>query len=135
MWSDEKSLNVFILEVQHRLLPHARKHIGPPLGRKEECGRFLEKHVDSARALSGPRIEEGRWVVEIERKYTDLVELLKTELKDGGRDAGLAELVSQAVAEQATVLVNEEILPAYSSNQSFAEFLTEYIEGRPRWLT
>lgn len=135
VWSDEKSLNVFILEAQHRFLPHARKHIGPPLDRSAECGRFLEKHVDSARTLSGPRIEEGRWVVEIEREYTDLVELLKAELEDGGRDVGLAELVSRAVAEQATVLVNEEILPAYSSNQSFAQFLTEYIEGRPRWLT
>ncbi|MFQ6068389.1 MAG: CCA tRNA nucleotidyltransferase [Candidatus Bathyarchaeia archaeon] len=133
-WSDEKSLNVFVLEVEQRCLPPLKKHLGPPLEKKGECERFLQKHLDSTRTLSGPRIEEGRWVVEMRRKYTDVVKLLKSKLKDGGRNAGMANLVSKAVAKKLKILVNEEILPTYSRNQNFAKFLTDYLKGKPKWL-
>jgi len=134
VWSDEKNLNVFLLEVEHCFLPPLKKHLGPPLDKKNECEKFLQRHTSSSRTLSGPRIEGGRWVVEVARKHTDIVELLETELKDGGRNAGIAKLVSQAVAKNLKILVNEEILPTYSHNQDFAESLTEYIKGKPKWL-
>lgn len=135
VWSDEKSLNVFLLEVEHRYLPLLKKHLGPPLEKRSECERFLQKYACSGRVLSGPRVEGGRWVVEITRKYTDMVELLKDKLKSGGRNVGVAELVSQTVAKNLEILVNEEILSTYSRNQEFAKFLTEYLRGKPKWLT
>ncbi len=135
VWSDERSLNAFLLEVEHRRLPPLKKHLGPPLERVSECERFLEKHTGFGQTLSGPRIEEGRWVVETTRKYTDIAELLEDKLKDGGRTAGMAELVSKALLKSLKILVNEEILPTYSRNPDFAKFLTEYIRGKPKWLT
>ncbi len=103
--------------------------------KKSECEKFLRKHTTSERTLSGPHVEEGRWVVEIVRQYTDVVALLKHKLRDGGRNTGIAELVSHAVANNQKVLVNEEILPTYSRNREFAEFLTRYLKGKPKWLT
>lgn len=134
VWSDEKNLNVFLLEMTHRFLSPLKKHLGPPLEKKHECESFLQKHTNSSWTLSGPRIEKGRWVAEIAREHTDVVELLEDKLKVGGRNTGVAELVSQAVAKNLKILVNEEILPTYSHNQDFAIFLTEYIKGKPKWL-
>jgi tRNA nucleotidyltransferase (CCA-adding enzyme) len=134
VWSDELDLNTFLFEVKHRRLPPLRKHFGPPLEKRSECERFLEKHTGRARTLSGPRIEGGRWIVDVVRRYTDIIELLEDRLEDGGRGVGVAELVSQAIAKNSKFLTNEEVLPVYSRSQSFAKFLTEYIEGRPKWL-
>lgn len=134
VWSDEEHLNILLLEVEHRHLPALKKHLGPPLEKKNECAKFLQKHLGSSRTLSGPQIEGGRWVVGVMRKYMDVSELLKAKLKNGGKNTGVAELVSRAVVENLNVLVNEEILPTYSRNQDFARFLTEYLKGKPKWL-
>jgi tRNA nucleotidyltransferase (CCA-adding enzyme) len=134
VWSSEDNLNIFLLELQHTSLPPLRKHLGPPVERRDECERFLHKHLDSERTLSGPLIEKGRWVVEIRRKFVDVVELLSTMLREGGRGIGIAERVSQAVCEHVEILVNEEILPTYSHTGGFAEFLAEFIQGKPKWL-
>jgi len=70
----------------------------------------------------------------VKRKYVDVVSLLNEKLGDGGRRVGVAELVSRAVADSMEILVNDEALKLYSANPEFAKFLTEYLEGKPRWL-
>jgi len=134
VWSNEENLNVFIFEVESRVLPLIKKHLGPPLRKKAECEKFLRKHLRAVHTISGPRVEAGRWVVEIKRKHTDVADLLLKKLEDGGRRVGVAELISRAVANWVEVLVNEEVLVLYSSSPEFARFLTEYLEGKPRWL-
>ena len=134
VWSNEENLNVFVFEVENRFLPLIKKHLGPPLRKKVECDMFLRKYLGAPYTISGPRVEARRWVVEIERKYTDAADLLLEKLGDGGRRVGVADLVSKAVADSIEVFVNEEILPLYSSSREFAKFLTEYLEGKPRWL-
>lgn len=134
VWSDEKTLNLFLMEVEQRFLPPIKKHLGPPLEKKAECEKFLKKHVVSASTLSGPRLEEGRWIVGVERKHTDAAALLRDKLKDGGRNAGVAELVSKALTRGFRVVVNEEILPTYTRSREFRKFLTEYMKGKPKWL-
>jgi len=135
VWSNEKNLNTFIFEVKNRFLPNMKRHLGPPLRKKEECEKFLRKHVGAESTVSGPRIEEERWVVDVQRSHTDVVELLKEKLGDGGASVGLAEVVSKAVADSLEVMVNDEALKLYSASPEFAKFLTEYLEGKPRWLT
>jgi tRNA nucleotidyltransferase (CCA-adding enzyme) len=135
VWSNEKTLNAFVFEVENRFLPNIKRHIGPPLRKKEDCEKFLQKHVDADSTVSGPRIEGGRWVVDVQRNYTDVAKLLKEELGNSGAGVGLAEFVSKAVADSLEVMVNDEALKLYSASPEFAEFLTEYLEGKPRWLT
>jgi tRNA nucleotidyltransferase (CCA-adding enzyme) len=135
IWSNEKNLNVLIFEVENRFLPRMKKHFGPPLKNKVDCEKFLRKHVRASSTVSGPRIEEGRWVADVKRNYFDVAKLLKEKLEDGGRRVGVAELVSESVADSLEVLVNDEALKLYSAYPKFAKFLTEYLEGKPRWVT
>jgi tRNA nucleotidyltransferase (CCA-adding enzyme) len=134
VWSDEKNINIFIFEVGERFLPSLKKHLGPPIERREDCEKFLQKHLGAELTISGPRIEGDRWVIEKKREYTDVVTFITDHLKDGGRHIGIANLLANAIADYFEVLVNEEVLQIYSANDEFAKFLTKYLIGRPGWL-
>ena len=133
-WSDEKTVNTFIFELEQRFIPLVKKHLGPPLEKKNECEKFLLKHVKSPNTVSGPYIEDGRWVVEMRRKYIDAVVLLKDKLGDGGRNTGVAEKISKKLRKGFRIFVNEEITDLYKKNSDFAKFLTEFLSGKPKWL-
>jgi len=133
-WSDEKKLNILAFEVEERRIPPVKKHLGPPLEKKSECENFLKKHSDGVRTVSGPYIEDGRWVVLSRRKFTDVVELLSEKLKDGGRGAGVAAKLSEVVRKEFKILVNDEISTVYAGSGEFADFLTAFLSGRPVWL-
>jgi tRNA nucleotidyltransferase (CCA-adding enzyme) len=134
VWSDEKTLSVFILELEQRVLPAVKKHLGPPLERQKECENFLAKYVANGSVVAGPYVENGRWVVELPRKFTDVVDFLRDKLKEGGRTSGVAELISQALRREFSIMVNGEVAEAYAGSREFAKFLTEFLEGKPFWL-
>ena len=134
VWSDDKTFSVFTFELEQRELPSVKKHLGPPLKREKECEKFLFKYASNNSVVSGPYIEDGRWVVELRRRFTDVVELLKEKLQDGGRNTGVAELMAQAFREKLSILVNGEVAQVYRSNRDFAEFLTSFLTGKPFWL-
>ena len=133
-WSDEKDLSVFVFELEHCCISPVMKHLGPPLDKKKECEKFVTKYVDSKDTVCGPYVEDGRWVVLVRKKFTDTCDLLKERLKDGGRNAGVAEGISHVLKKGFKVLVNEEIVEFYERNGEFAVFLTEFLQGKPRWL-
>jgi len=134
VWSDEETAAIFIFELQSRLLPAIEKHLGPPVTKKQDCKRFLRKHLESDLLISGPRIEGDRWIIERKRQYRDVVDLLRDGLIDGGRKIGVAGLLSKAFSSSLEIWVDEEIKDFYSENPDFASFLTKYLIGRLRWL-
>jgi tRNA nucleotidyltransferase (CCA-adding enzyme) len=134
VWSDEQDLNMFVFEVEQGRIPLVKKHLGPPIWKKTECENFLRKHFGSAATVSGPYIEDDRWVVEIKRKSNDVVALLSEKLKDGGRQVGVAESISRTIGKTFKVMVNEQITKLYSAEPQFAKFVTEYLNAKPRWL-
>ena len=134
VWSDEKALSVFLFELEQRILPGVKKHFGPPLKHEKECEKFLSKYASNGGVVSGPYVEDGRWVVELQRRFTYVVELLKENLGGGGRNIGVAELMSQAFKAKLEVLVDSEVLEVYRGNSGFAEFLTGFLSGKPFWL-
>jgi len=134
-WSNEEDLNMLVFEVEHGKLPLVKKHLGPPVRKKTECENFLRKHAGSPATVSGPYIEDDRWVVEIKRKHSDVVALLSEKLGDGGRQVGVAELISHVVKKTLKVMVNEQIMKPYLLDLQFAKFVTEYLEAKPRWLS
>jgi len=133
-WSDEKTLCMFMFELEHCCLPSVKKHLGPPLEKEQECEKFLKKHLNNFGTVSGPYIEDGRWVVEVRRKYKDACDLLRERLKDGGRRAGVAEQISQVLRKGFQIFLNEEVIKIYEKNSEFAKFLTEFLSGKPKWL-
>ena len=132
-WSNEKSLNIFAFELEQHLLPNVKKHLGPQLERGDECTKFLSKYTGKE-LVAGPYVEDGRWVVEIPRKFTDAVALLKEKLADGGKNAGVAELVVKALQEELKILCDKQVLKSYTENSDFAVFLTKFLSGKPVWL-
>ncbi len=133
-WSNEVDLSMLLFEAEHGFLSASKKHLGPPVEKRLECERFLHKHLGASATVYGPRLEDERWVVGIKRRYTDIVECLKAELNQGGRHVGVAELISKAVAHKPNVLANEQIASTYRANSGFAEFLTQYLQGKPKWF-
>jgi tRNA nucleotidyltransferase (CCA-adding enzyme) len=134
VWSNETTFSVFAFELEQPILPSVKKHLGPPLKREKECEKFLSKYASNGSVVSGPYIEDGRWVVELRRKFTDAVALLREKLQDGGRNIGVAELMAQAFREKLEVLINSEVAEVYWGNREFAEFLTGFLSGKPFWL-
>jgi tRNA nucleotidyltransferase (CCA-adding enzyme) len=134
VWSDEENLCAFIFELDQRVLSGVRMHVGPPLEREKECESFLKKYAENGAVVAGPYVEGGRWVVEVQRKQKDAVELLREKLGDGGVNAGVASLISQTLKESFNVAVNGEVAEIYLSNVKFAVFLTEFFVGKPFWL-
>jgi hypothetical protein len=73
-------------------------------------------------------------MVELPRKTTDAAVLLKGKLADGGKNAGVADLIAKALQKNLKVRVNGEVLEVYEINRDFAEFLTDFLSGKPFWL-
>ncbi|MCL2173339.1 MAG: CCA tRNA nucleotidyltransferase [Candidatus Bathyarchaeota archaeon] len=136
VWSNEKSLNVFIFELEQQCIANIKKHFGPPLERQDECNNFLVKYAKNDQVIAGPYIEEGKWIVEITRKNTDAVILLKENLAlTGGKNVGVPELLAKAFKENFSVLVNKEITQICNDdNKEFMVFLTTFLSGKPFWL-
>ena len=134
VWSNESDINMLLYEVEHLQLPAVKKHLGPPLERAKESEDFIRKHIASPDTFSGPMLENGRWIVETRRKAVEADELLEQSLKDGGRQVGVAEEISKALRENFEILTDDVILNLYTTNSDFAEFLTNYYDGKPCWL-
>lgn len=134
VWSNENALNVFTFELEQTQLPNVKKHLGPQLERQAESESFLQKYTQDKRVLVGPYVEDGRWIVQVARKSTDAAELFKEKLADGGKNAGVAELIAKAVVADSKVLVNAEILKVYVEHADFAVALTQFVDGKPFWL-
>ncbi len=134
VWSNETSLNIFLFELEAQILPNVKKHMGPPLEREAECAKFLEKYAVNKTVVAGPYVEEGRWVVLLPRKNRNAAELVGKKVADGGKNAGVAELVADAAKKDSQVLVNAEVLKVYVENSDFAVFLTDFLVGKPFWL-
>ncbi|MCW3999260.1 MAG: CCA tRNA nucleotidyltransferase [Candidatus Bathyarchaeota archaeon] len=133
-WSNEKSFSIIVFELAQSHLPNVKKHLGPQLERVAECDRFLSKYVGDQKVIAGPYVEDGRWIVEVPRKYTDAAALLAEKLVGGGKEAGVADLVTGALSQGGNVLVDRGILKLYTEHSDFAVFLTEFLVGKPSWL-
>jgi tRNA nucleotidyltransferase (CCA-adding enzyme) len=134
VWSDEEKLCAFVFELDRRMLSGVKIHVGPPLERERECEDFLKKYAENGLVVSGPYVEDGRWVVEVKRRQRDAWELLRESLRDGGVNVGVASLISQVFKGGFNLAVSGEIAEAYASNVKFAAFLTEFLIGKPFWL-
>ena len=131
VWSNEKTLSIFTFELEAQVLPKIKKHLGPPLEREAEGERFLAKYAGNPQVVSGPYIEDERWIIEVPRKTTDAVALLSEKIADGGKTAGVPDLIVKSIRKNHKILVNGEIAELYVENGDFADFLTDFLRANP----
>ncbi len=132
VWSNSEK-SVLVIEFESIKIFKTYRHLGPPAGSLGQVP-FLEKYINSDKSLSGPRIENGRWIVELPRKFTRADKLLDYELRNRLSSIGLGKYIANKISEHFELFLNMEISDFYSRNSDFAQFLTKYYFGRPSWL-
>jgi len=133
-WSDEEKCNAILFELTGATLSQSKRHLGPPVSRREESEKFLEKHLKREDTVSGPWIEDDRWIVEKLRRNRSAELLLEMSLRSGGRAVGVASRVAESIERGFKILLNEEIISLYRSNRQFSSFLCSFLKGRPSWI-
>jgi len=98
------SLPELTIDLQANALEQAFKRIGPEVFNASASGNFLKAHK---KPLSGPRIENGRWIVEELREHYLATEFLKFLLKKLSKEE-VKEL--RFLLKKARVLNQKQIL-------------------------
>lgn len=132
VWSDEHGMNLLIFEMETRTIPLVKKHMGPPAD-SDEAKSFIDKYTGKG-VEAGLWIEEGRWYARIQRRHTDVGSLLKENLLEKSANLGISGGLLES-AKATEIYVNTEILPVYRSTVEFAMFLTDFLRGKPKWIT
>ena len=135
VWTEDKAeFIIFVFELEQNSLPDVKKHLGPPIEFQKECDSFLAKYATNSEVLTGPFVEEGRWMVELRRRNLDAAEFFRAKLASGGKEIGIAGLISEALRQNFLVLVGDEVTEHYAYSKGFAGFLTSFLMDKPFWL-
>jgi|Deesub1362A_J573_1020465.scaffolds.fasta_scaffold01512_6 tRNA nucleotidyltransferase (CCA-adding enzyme) len=108
------SYPLLLLEMEVWKLPRVEKHLGPFFTQEFHAERFKRKY-------NIIYIENGRYIAERERKYTEAREALEKEVKNCSTGKNLK-------ASYYRVLVGEEILEI--EDKKFTEFLSKFFHAR-----
>ncbi len=129
-WSDEIENIVFLYELLTLKLPIVERHVGPPVSSERE-DEFLRKYIGSNITISGPFIENGRWIVYRKRRYTDAVNLMRCEYDKVRHGTQILKCLKEGFK----IYVNEEILElADLLGADFTNTLCNWLRGRVYWL-
>jgi len=109
---------ILVLELLADRLPPVTRHAGPPLWDRANAAKFAEKYWQNP--LSGPFIRDGRYLVDLERPFTDAGELLRSREILA---VGLGKHVKQSMEKGWEVHRGED-----SWQETFGEFLSRFIE-------
>jgi tRNA nucleotidyltransferase (CCA-adding enzyme) len=113
--------SVFLIELLVDSLPPVRRHHGPPVWAFENAGQFTRKYLDtdSIRVFSGPYIENGIYIVELERTYRTAADLLRSGEVLG---TGIGRHVREVLAETYTVRSGADCY-----DQEFSGFISSFL--------
>ena len=68
--------SILVLELLVDRLPPVTRHTGPPLWDRSNAEKFAEKYLENP--LSGPFIRDGRYMVDLKRRFTESADLLRS---------------------------------------------------------
>ncbi len=112
---DEKCLLLFELLID--TLPDIEKRQGPPVWETADSNKFLQKHL--GKTISGPYIYEGKYFIEVRRRYPKAFDLLSSA---DFKDCGLGKHVKKSILSGYFVSSNSECW-----SLEFSEFLHDFI--------
>ena len=89
---------ILIFELFVEDLPAIRRHIGPPVWNAANAEKFISKYEDlrHLELFAGPYIEDGKYIVEIQRPFTRAEDLLRSHQV---LDVGLGKHVKRIMEE------------------------------------
>ena len=99
---DQTSMTV-MFEMERDRVSKTHKHSGPPVWVADASVNFMERWKDCS--YGEPFIEDGLWVVTVDRQYTDATSMLVSEITMAGIGRDM-DPVSVRVMDHATVLEN-----------------------------
>ncbi|KAA0002253.1 MAG: CCA tRNA nucleotidyltransferase [Thermoplasmata archaeon] len=114
---------LIVLKLRELHLPEKKLHMGPPEEEKEHVKSFILKWKGRKDVSKEPYKKDGRWWVEIKRKYPDAFIFLKENLHAINFGKNLNDL-----KEKAEVYTDEEL-----RNEKYAKFWAEYFSKEPPW--
>lgn len=124
-YMDEKDI-ILLIELKELSLPEIKKRTGPKAEDKANVNAFIE--ANKKLIVSGPRIEEGRIVIEVKRKTSSVGKALKALLEEIKKEN--LRLVNEGLKEKQEILAEKELLNAARRKPGFRLFLTKYFKGK-----
>ncbi|MGZ8888126.1 MAG: CCA tRNA nucleotidyltransferase [Halobacteriota archaeon] len=101
-------------------LPSVEKHLGPPIDKKRHSIKFKKGYANEASLLAGPFIEDGRYVVELRRKYLTFPEYVSKEF----RNIRTSKAILHAMEKGFQILKDDELL----ESDEMRLFLARYFD-------
>ena len=134
-WSDEWFSHVLAFKLEQGVLSESKMRQGPPVSMKEMSERFVDGCLGSEKTVSGPWIAGDRWWVESLREHPDAAELVQSQLRsEGGAAIGIPRCI-RGTLDKFFVSPPEDVVGIHVNKPEFRFFLTEFLDGKPRWLS
>jgi len=119
VWAEKSAVVLF--ELESSKLPRVKIHTGPQVWSKEHALAFKSKYTGSD-TFSNVFIRDGRFMVEIPRKYDRAKKLVESEILN----CALGKHLALSIRNEFHVLENEEILSI--RDKEFRKFLRNFFE-------
>lgn len=119
VWAKERA--VVLYELESSKLPDVKKHTGPMVGANEHAFTFKSKY-QTASKFSNVYIHNGRYIVEIPRKYSNARKLIES----GILKCSLGKHIGVSMKKKFNVMENLEILKI--TDEEFRKFLRRFFE-------
>ena len=125
IYSDNKN-SYFIFALEDFELPKIKVHLGPPITiPQKNQDEFANKYKKYK-----PWVDNGRWKVEIPRKFVRADDFLKEILKKPDR-VGVGSYIIKQLKKKRSILSHNEIAKEYKGD--FAKFLTAFLTKKKAW--
>ncbi|MEM0360164.1 MAG: CCA tRNA nucleotidyltransferase [Candidatus Diapherotrites archaeon] len=128
LFAEEGKSMDFFVELESIELNPTIIFTGPPAWDEPHSKAFLAKH---SRPLTGPRIENGRWIVEEPRKYVNAMALAKVFLQERKK---LEKEPFRKALSKAKFLEKSEFLAIAKKDEFFKYGLSRFLEGKEIFL-
>ncbi|QQR92693.1 MAG: CCA tRNA nucleotidyltransferase [Candidatus Iainarchaeum archaeon] len=127
-WTDGQEHAFIIFDVENPSLQSSKLRIGPSVFDATHVEHFLRAHP---KPLSGPRIEEGKVVLEIPRAFPEFKGALKEEAQ---LTAQTEKSPLREALHQFALLDEGQIIALAKKNKSFQHALSAFLKGKESFL-
>ncbi len=132
VYANGNGLAAVLLEMEFPKLPKAQKRVGPSVFDHDDAKRFVERYVSRDSLVNGPFVEEGNWVVEVERRFLTARDKLADSLKKDEAiltEKGIPNYIAAQLVKGFRIFTDvPAIAKILAEDEGFGVFLRKYFE-------